>query len=199
MTDQTLALENVTAGVLQGVDLCIRPGEVVCLSGPSGSGKSRLLRAIADLDPHAGEITLGDTRQGRVPGHQWRRLVALVPAESQWWAEAVAAHFPGGQVPGLEDLGLPADAADWEVGRLSSGEKQRLALLRALARSPGALLLDEPTANLDPDSIARVEEWLRGVIRGQSLATLWVAHDQGQIERVADRHLHIRDGRLEVV
>ncbi|WBF19286.1 ATP-binding cassette domain-containing protein [Halomonas elongata] len=82
------------------------------------------------------------------------------------------------------------------MSRLSSGEKQRLALLRAVAREPEALLLDEPTANLDEATIRRVEAWLVERIRARGWPTLWVAHDTGQIARVADRHWCIRDGQL---
>lgn len=182
---------------LRNVNIDIAPGEVVCLSGPSGSGKTRLLRAIADLDSHGGEVRLDDVRQQRCPADRWRRQVMLVPAESQWWSDRVADHFPGIPDPAaLEALGLPADAGDWEVGRLSSGERQRLALLRAAACGPRALLLDEPTANLDRDSTRLTERWLLALVRGSGLPVLWVAHDRSQIARVADRHLCIQAGIL---
>nr|HQU89867.1 ATP-binding cassette domain-containing protein [Denitromonas sp.] len=87
----------------------------------------------------------------------------------------------------------------WQVGRLSSGEKQRLALLRAIAHQPRALLLDEPTANLDPDTTAIVETWLTGLARRHSWPVLWVAHDPAQIKRVADTHLRIASKALAAV
>ncbi len=96
----------------------------------------------------------------------------------------------------LEMLGFTPDVLDWQVARLSSGERQRLALLRAVARGPRALLLDEPTANLDGVTIRRVEAWLVERIRARGWPTLWVAHDTGQIARVADRHWCLRDGQL---
>jgi ABC-type iron transport system FetAB ATPase subunit len=85
------------------------------------------------------------------------------------------------------------------VSRLSSGEKQRLALLRALSVGPEALLLDEPTANLDADSTAGVEAWLTGIARGKRLPVLWVAHDNNQIERVAQRLFRVSGDHLERV
>lgn len=195
-----LRLDNVAIGGLAEVSLAIEPGEIGCLSGASGSGKSRLLRAVADLEPHAGEVWLGERAQSGTPGHAWRRQVMLVPAESHWWAERVGEHFTQEpEAAELEALGLAPDALSWQVGRLSTGEKQRLGLLRAVSREPCALLLDEPTANLDDATSQRVEGWLTARIRSQGWPTLWVAHDRGQIARVASRHWRIAGGRLEEV
>ncbi|RUA22663.1 ATP-binding cassette domain-containing protein [Billgrantia gudaonensis] len=87
---------------------------------------------------------------------------------------------------------MPVRGARWSVAHLSSGEKQRLALLRAVSRSPSALLLDEPTANLDDATARRVEAWLRERIRVRGWPAVWVAHDMAQIARVADRHAYPR-------
>ena len=86
-----LYLDHVSVGGLSAVSLTVPPGAVVCLSGPSGSGKSRLLRAVADLEPHGGQVHLGDEAQASCPAHQWRQRVMLVPADSLWWFEAVDA------------------------------------------------------------------------------------------------------------
>jgi ABC-type iron transport system FetAB ATPase subunit len=189
-----LILERLAAGELGALDLHVEPGEIVGLSGPSGSGKTRLLRAVADLEPHRGEARLGATPRAALPGHDWRRRVMLLPAESQWWHDTVGAHLPPGTRAIPPEMGLPDAALGWSVARLSSGEKQRLALFRALARRPRALLLDEPTANLDAESVARIEPWLVDVIRRRRLPTLWVAHDADQLRRIADRRLTIVDG-----
>lgn len=194
-----LRITQLAVGPLAEVNLIIEPGEVLCLSGPSGSGKTRLLRAIADLEPHEGEVALGDTRQFDIPAHQWRRDVMLVPAESQWWADTVAEHFPEGEVTGWQALGFAQNPLDWSVIRLSSGEKQRLALLRALAMKPKALLLDEPTANLDGESRHATENWLHERITQDRLPVLWVAHDEDQITRMADRQMYVQGSRLEGV
>ncbi|HEY9120376.1 MAG TPA: ABC transporter ATP-binding protein [Marinobacter sp.] len=198
MTD--LVLENLSVGTLSNVLLTVPGGQVVCLSGPSGSGKSRLLRAVADLESHGGTVSLGDTDQLDVPAHQWRSRVVMVPAESQWWFDEVGAHFPddaGSRLPSA--LGFPPDVMGWSVSRLSSGERQRLALWRGLVLQPEALLLDEPTANLDGGSTEAVETWLLDEIRSRQLSVLWVAHDPGQIHRVADAHYRIQGNRLERV
>ncbi|WP_323003161.1 ABC transporter ATP-binding protein [Denitromonas sp.] len=192
-----LTARDLCAGELTDVSLDIPPGHILALSGPSGSGKSRLLRALANLDPHTGSVCLGDMAQAHVRGHLWRRAVMMVPADSQWWADTVGAHFPDGTADDLAALGFGPETLGWQVSRLSSGEKQRLALLRTVAHRPRALLLDEPTANLDPDTTARVEAWLTDLIKRHDWPVLWVAHDPQQIGRVADAHLRIAGHRLE--
>lgn len=192
-----LSVVNLAVGSLRQVSVDIGPGEIVCLSGVSGSGKSRLLRAIADLDPHDGEVRLNDIPASAMAADQWRRAVMLVPAESRWWDESVRAHCGEERPEDLEALGLELAVLDWPVSRLSSGEKQRLALYRALSFQPQALLLDEPTANLDETTKERVERWLRERIHRDQLPTLWVAHDAEQIRRVASAHYVINGERLE--
>ncbi|RBP33997.1 ABC-type dipeptide/oligopeptide/nickel transport system ATPase subunit [Marinobacter pelagius] len=195
-----LRLDTVSVGTLKEVSLQVGSGAVVCISGASGSGKSRLLRAVADLEPHDGRIYLDDIEQVSLPAHEWRKRVVMIPADSQWWFDEVGAHFAEEARHTMpEALGFPPGVMDWPVSRLSSGERQRLALWRALAMAPEALLLDEPTANLDEDMTAAVEVWLLDEIRRRNLAVLWVAHDQGQIRRVANHHYRISGSQLEWV
>lgn len=194
-----LRLQQLAVGALSDVSLVIRPAQIVCLSGASGSGKSRLLRAIADLEPHQGQVWLHGLAHHSMPANRWRAQVMLVPAESQWWHDRVGEHLPEPDKPALEELGFDESVLGWSVARLSSGEKQRLALLRALARRPQALLLDEPTANLDAENIQRVERFLQDWIARHQTPTLWVAHDPQQIARVADRHLSIQGASLAEV
>src|SRR6056297_3729752 len=119
-----LELENVSVGELDSVSQSLAAGEIVCLSGASGSGKTRLLRAVADLEPHGGDCLLGDIRQSETPAHRWRARVMMIPAESQWWHETVGEHFDADDAPGeaLEALDLPGEATSWSIDRLSSGE-----------------------------------------------------------------------------
>ncbi len=191
-----LALKQFGTPLLDPFDLSLTPGECVTLSGPSGSGKSRLLRAIADLDPHQGEAWCDGTRQQALSAPVWRRRVALLPAESAWWGERVGDHFAQLDADTLDLLKLPADAADWQVTRLSSGERQRLALLRVLSIAPEVLLLDEPTANLDQTNIERVEALIARWRREQGTAVFWVSHDPAQRRRVSKRSLRIESRRL---
>jgi len=182
--------------LLQGADLGIPPGVCVSLSGPSGCGKSLLLRSIADLDPHEGEVFLNGENCRQVPAPAWRRRVMLVPAECQWWYETVADHFPGDVDVDFSALGFGQDVMGWEVERLSTGEKQRLGLLRALAFRPEALLLDEPTSALDTGNRLAVERLVADYRQERSAPVIWVSHDREQIERTSSRHMTISSGRL---
>jgi len=191
-----LRLDGVQPQVLEPLSLEIAAGELVLLSGPSGSGKSLLLRAVADLDPHPGEVWLGEIARSSLPPPEWRRRVGLLPAESHWWDERVGDHFPRDAAAYLGDLGFAPDAAGWPVARLSTGERQRLALARLLANGPEVLLLDEATANLDPGNRERVEATIERYRTGCGVAVLWVSHDPEQRRRLGGRRLVIRDRRL---
>lgn len=178
-------------------------GSCTALWGPSGSGKSLLLRALADLDPHEGEVRIAGDAQSAMSGPRWRQRVGYLPTESHWWARTVREHFP--EEPDVDfaalefsALGFEPDVLEWDVVRMSSGERQRLALLRLLARAPEALLLDEPTANLDNESRARVEALVQRYREEHDAPVLWVGHDPEQRTRVASAALQINAGRIEV-
>lgn len=171
--------------------LSIAPGECVSLRGDSGSGKSLLLRAIADLDLHDGQVLLDDMPITQFTAPQWRKQVALLPAESQWWQDEVGAHFPIEACPWFEPLGFGTETMRWQVSRLSSGEKQRLALARILMNKPRVLLLDEPTASLDANNVITVEKLIKKYRRDTGAAVLWVSHDAQQATRVGNRHLQL--------
>ncbi len=178
------------------IDLVVEAGACLCVSGPSGAGKTRLLRAIADLDVHTGSAFLDGVAAQRIAPPLWRRRVALLPADSRWWAETVAEHFPRDAQPDFDAVGLPDETPGWRIERLSSGERQRLALLRLLANTPQVLLLDEPTANLDARSATRVEALIAAYRHEHQAAVLWVSHDPEQIERVAGGHVRLERGRV---
>lgn len=177
------------------VDLCLAAAQCLALTGPSGSGKTRLLRAIADLDPAAGGLWLDGVPREVITPCAWRRQVAFLPAANAWWAPTVAGHFPGDwSAATLTDLGLDPALAERDPVSLSSGERQRLALARLLANRPRVLLLDEPTANLDPDNAARVEALIAGLRHRDGVAVLWVSHDAAQLARVADAGVELAAG-----
>lgn len=146
------------------------------LAGASGVGKTRLLRAMADLDPHAGDVALDNTPQERFTPSEWRRRVALVPTESAWWLSAAGDHFTTWPPPHLAALALDEGVGSRPVERLSSGERQRLAVLRALDLHPEVLLLDEVAANLDQDNAWRLEALVTQLRREQGVAVVRVAH-----------------------
>jgi len=192
-----LSIRQLRTGLIGPVDLHLAAGEIAVVSGVSGAGKSLLLRAIADLDPNAGDVALQGRARAAIPAPEWRRLVGLVPAESGWWAPVVGAHFlpTPNPAPMLAALGLP-EALDWEVARLSSGERQRLALVRALQLGPKVLLLDEPTSALDPDSVGEAEKLIRAQA-AQGRAVLLVSHDAAQRARLGDVFYTISNGKVE--
>lgn len=193
----TLRLESLQLLDSAPFGLQVGEGECVAVSGPSGSGKTLLLRAIADLDPHSGRLWLGDQDHLSVLAPLWRRRVGLLPAESRWWSDR-ARHDVGEVVPGeLERLGLGPDVLDRPLTQLSSGERQRLGLLRLLANRPEVLLLDEPTAHLDRIGTSSVEALLREYREQSGAAVLWVSHDTDQARRVASRCIWLRDATIE--
>lgn len=175
----------------------IAGGECVGLAGASGAGKSLLLRAVADLDPRSGVMRLGDVDADAVTAPQWRRMVGLLPAESGWWLDRVGDHFADFSAIDEQTLaaaGFDRSVQDWQVSRLSTGERQRLAIVRLLANGPQCLLLDEPTASLDQDSVARVEALLLGYGTEHQAPMFWVSHDPAQLERVSLRRLRMESG-----
>ncbi len=183
----TLTLQGVQSPFFSLIDLELAAGECLTVSGVSGSGKTRLLRAIADLDPHEGEIRLDGTAQQAYPPTRWRRRVAYLPTESFWWEPRVGDHFPQADPAILNRLGFDEACLEWEVDHLSSGERQRLALARLLANRPEVLLLDEPTANLDQENGARVEQLLLDYRAENGASLLWVTHSPEQKRRVGDQ------------
>jgi phosphate-transporting ATPase len=177
----------------------LNDGECITLQGPSGVGKSLLLRAIADLDPSEGTIKLDGTLREAVPAPLWRKQVTYVAAEPGWWADTVQEHFSGWDhaVPLVERLGLPPSCGTWQIQRLSSGEKQRLGLARALLLRSRVLLLDEPTSALDAISTATVESIIAERI-SSGTGVIWSTHDSTQARRVGSRLFVMSSGgRIE--
>ncbi len=199
MSDSILAAKGVSTVFGGPVDLEVAKGGCLGIAGQSGSGKSLLLRAMADLDEHAGQILLGGVDQEQMTGPVWRKRVGYLPAESHWWLGRAGDHFPeadGDLVQGLERLFLAPEILEKHMEQLSSGERQRLAFLRLLGAQPEVLLLDEPTSNLDGKSAGVVESIVGGLQREQGVGVIWVSHDLEQLARVADRVRHMDLGLL---
>jgi len=176
--------------------------ETVGLIGVSGIGKSLFLRALADLDSHSGRVTLGNWNCSDVSAPVWRSRVALIPSESRWWFHDVNSHMTntgsGEELNSLlVSLGFGEDVLNWQVSRLSTGEKQRLSLVRVLVRRPEMLLLDELGSSLDRDNCEMLEAAVRKYQKLHHAPVLWVSHDKEQLQRIADRLVVIHQDRLE--
>jgi ABC-type multidrug transport system ATPase subunit len=188
-----LRVEHLRVGTLPPLSFAVPAGECLSIEGPSGSGKTRLLRAIADLDPAEGHVFLDGAECREMPGPRWRRQVRYMAAEPGWWAPTPRAHMPPSPRPDRLDrlvraLGLQVAILDRPVPELSTGERQRLALIRAILDEPRVLLLDEPTAALDPEAAALADE----VIRFETLAgrvVVLVSHNALEVERLAHARL----------
>lgn len=194
-----LSIQGLQSPIAGPCTLDLQAGECLAIMGASGAGKSVLLRLIADLDPGSGQVLLNGQPRSQFSGPAWRQQVMYLAAEPAWWAESVMAHFPPDSQAQLlqlaAQLGLRHGFIDIPVTQLSTGERQRLALLRGLVRKPQVLLLDEPTAALDEDSILAVEQLLRSH-QQQGLSVVWVTHSHPQASRVASRCLRLHERQL---
>ena len=193
----------LTVSGLKRLHICVsfdlQDGECVALQGPSGVGKTLLLRSIADLDPNEGTVKLDGTLREAMPAPAWRRQVTYLAAEPGWWSDTVQEHFTAWDdaMPLVTRLGLPDDCGPWPIQRLSTGERQRLGLVRALMLHSRVLLLDEPTSALDSASAAAVES-LIAERASSGTSVVWSTHDNAQARRVASRIFAMRpDGGIQ--
>ncbi len=201
------------APVLDGVDLRVRPGERVLLLGASGSGKSTLLQAWAgvlggdDEGVQAGALTVDGVEPGAARGRVGLLLqdpdaqlvlaragddVAFGPENLGVPAEEIARRVPAA----LAAVGLGGLALDHDTSRLSGGQKQRLALAGVMAMHPGALLLDEPTAQLDPEGVREVAGAVAALVADRSMTLLVVEHRVDVWAPLVDRVVVLEGGRV---
>ncbi|HXA37445.1 MAG TPA: molybdenum ABC transporter ATP-binding protein [Phenylobacterium sp.] len=208
-----MSVEGRFSGALGGFRLDARfvlaARGITALSGPSGSGKTTLLRCIAGLTRMAGELSVGgevwqDARRFTPP---YRRPVGVVFQEA-----SLLAHL---SVRGNLDYGARRTEAKAEVGfddavellglgplldrapaNLSGGERQRVALGRALLSQPRLLLMDEPLSSLDAAAKAEILPYLERLHRALAIPALYISHDAGEIARLADHVLYMREGKI---
>lgn len=193
-----LQLEKFQVRELKPVNIKMA-AEIICVSAASGAGKSLFLRAIADLIDHEGEAYLNGQKCSQIDPVQWRKWVGFLPSESAWWMDVVGSHFNKKNSDYLSALNLNNDCFSWDVSRCSTGEKQRLAIVRLLEQKPKVLLLDEPTASLDSDSVEAVERLIKNYSKEFGVAVIWVSHDKQQIKRLANREWKIENNEVREV
>ncbi|WP_118138535.1 ATP-binding cassette domain-containing protein [Oceanicella sp. SM1341] len=189
--------------LLDGLDLAVPGRGVLALMGPNGAGKSLTLRLLAGLvRPDAGRADWGGAATPPRPqvALVFQRPVMLRRSVRGTLAHALATYgvpraARAERIAGLLRLGRLEALAERPARRLSGGEQQRLALVRALGAEPRLLLLDEPTASLDPEATAAIEALIRGATEAGTAVVL-VTHDPGQARRLADRVAFLHRGRL---
>ena len=182
---------------LRDVSLDIRAGELVCLVGPNGSGKTSLLHALAGIGNALGDVSLDGEDPRRVGPAGRMKLMTFLPAarEALWPLAARDVVALGGGDAELPELEL-APLLDRRIDSLSTGERGRVMIARTLAPRPKLLLLDEPTANLDPLWRIRVMELVQAEVRSSQRCALVAIHDLDAAERYADRILVVEGGRV---
>ncbi|USR79544.1 ABC transporter ATP-binding protein [Arcanobacterium pinnipediorum] len=194
---------------LRDVSLDVDHGQILGLLGSSGSGKSTLLRAIAGLEPIAqGRITVGGQDMDGVPPH--RRNVGMVFQDGQLFPHrnverniAYGLEMAGvkrserqARVAHMLDVVGLAGFEKREVGTLSGGQAQRVALARSLAARPQVLLLDEPLSALDKELRQRLAVDVRQILKAAQMTAIFVTHDPDEATSVADRVLRMADGTI---
>ncbi len=200
--------------VLEGVDVDVHPGEMVSVIGQSGSGKSTLLHVLGALDhPEAGDVHIGGQRiaglreeplallRSRSIGfvfqfhHLLREFSALENVVMPQLIAGVGERQARDRARELLELMGLGPRAEHKPAQLSGGEQQRVAVARALANRPLALLADEPSGNLDPDTSERLHDALFRVCQEERAAMVLVTHDLGLAAR-ADRVMRLHGGQL---
>lgn len=213
-----LAVEHLSAGygsvqALHGVDLHVQEGEVVAIAGENGAGKSTLVRCIAgDIAHWEGTIHVGGRRIAPTPRSAaatgvavvWQDLALcdnldvaanLLLGRERWplLISEARAHHDAARL--LARLGIPLNDTSRPVAALSGGQRQLVALARAMRSDPRLLVLDEPTGALGVNESAQVEELIRSLHR-RGTTILLVSHDVEQLFRLADRIVVLRRGRV---
>ena len=194
--------------ILDGASLRVLAGEAVAIQGPSGSGKSTLVRVLSTLlEMDGGSLLLDGRDAHELAPTDYRTRVAFLAQQPAMFDGTVLSNLGAGlQLRGkplhpsrarelIAAVGLDQSMLPREARTLSGGEKQRVALARALANGPEILLLDEPTAALDPDSGARIVALLRD-LHGRGLSIVMVTHEDEHARALGGTLYRCEKGRL---
>lgn len=193
-------------GRLQPTSLSLEAGELVCLIGPNGSGKTSLLHAVAGIGSPMGSVKIAGADPKGLHPNRRQRLLAFLPASRDIKWPLVAKDLLGLGLPPEGSRGASATLVrdlelssllDRRVDQLSTGERSRVLIARALAADPQLLLLDEPSANLDPLWQLKLMAYLRGFVRSGGRSLLMAVHDLEIARDYADRLLIMDRGKLK--
>jgi ABC-2 type transport system ATP-binding protein len=181
---------------LNGVSFELQPGELIAIIGPNGAGKTTLLSILAGvLTATAGEVVSSTQKVGWVPQQPALYSKLSVSENLRLFARLEKLPDPEQAVTRMLHLTGLHDRADEQVGRLSGGNQQRVNIAIGLLSQPSVLLLDEPSASLDPRQRERLWEFIGG-LAGRGAAVVYSTHNVGEAERYADRVLVLVDGEL---
>ena len=205
MTSLLEARGIALTGRLDRTSLTCGSGEVIAVIGANGAGKTSLLRALAGIERDAGQVSIdGEHVDGAPPARRMRLLSFLPATRALIWPiaarDVIALGLPAldpDRVEELVELLELRGLADRPVNHLSTGERSRVLLARALAAKPRLLLLDEPLSNLDPYWVLRTLQILRAEAQGNGCAVLASVHDLGQVDAF-DRVLLVDGGQIVV-
>lgn len=197
--------------LVDDVSVQVATGEILAVIGPSGAGKSSFLRLLNRLDePTDGTVLVQGIDYKIITPQALRRKVGMVMQTAYLFSGTVGANIAfgprqrGETLPAeriaalLERVGL-AGFAGRDVGHLSGGEAQRVALARTLANTPDILLMDEPTSALDEASVHGIEDLISGIVRERGMTCVIVTHNRAQAERLSDRTMLMEQGRLAAI
>jgi putative ABC transport system ATP-binding protein len=194
--------------LVEDVNFELQKGGVLAITGSSGSGKTSLLRLLNRLDePTSGTVLVEGADYHNIEARELRRKLGMVTQRPYLFPGSVADNLRFGPAQRGEILPLETieelltqvglkDYSRRDVANLSGGEAQRVSVARALANSPLALLLDEPTAALDEAAKLEVESAIQKVMRDQGLTCIVVTHDIAQAARLAEQALVVEHGRI---
>lgn len=204
MNHPSLTLKNVSCqrsgrSLLQGIDLTISRGEKVAVVGANGAGKSSLLKVIGGLYPgYSGSVKLEGREVKGIPPRERARLVSMVPQRLPFVPRFTAREFL--ELSGVSEVNeldpTVRDLLDRYLPDLSGGELQRIVVVGAVAQGAKLVLLDEPTAHLDPTGRSEVERILRRYHHERSVSYVLVTHDISLATRLAERVVMVRQGMI---